>query len=186
MARLILSINVTLDGCCHHMQAIADDEHHQYVTELLSGVEALLFGRITYELFESYWPAVAQSGSGKPHEVAFARVLDSKPKYVASRSQRALAWKEAVLLSGNLAEEVRHLKHMLAGDLLIFGSPGLARTLAELSLIDEYQFVIQPMLTGQGPTLFEGLGSRLDLRHQETRIFRSGILLSRYHPHAVA
>lgn len=180
MARIILSINVTLDGCHDHTRVIADDEHHSYVTALLDGASALLLGRNTYDLFESHWPAVAEHGTGSPDVVTFARVLDAKPRYVVTSRHLATSWAGTVAIPGDLDQEISALRRGLPGYLLIFGSPRLARCLAELDLIDEYHLAVQPIVAGHGPRLFEGLGDQLRLAHVETRILRSGVALGRY------
>lgn len=182
MARLVYSINTTLDGCCDHSQAVADDEHHDYALTLLSGATALILGRNTYELFESYWPVVAQSESGPRSVLAFARELNSKTKYVASRQRTTSEWGGTVFLSGELSRQIKALKQREGGDLVVFGSPGLGRTLAELNEIDEYHFVIQPMIAGRGPKIFEGITKRLELVHLDTKVFRSGVQLIRWVP----
>lgn len=182
MARLVYSINVTLDGCCDHTQAVVDDEHHDYAFTLLSGAAALLLGRNTYELFESHWPRVARSGSGPPSVVALARELESKTKYVASRERTASEWAHSVFLSGDLSREIRSLKQRERGDLVLFGSPGLAQTLAEMNEIDEYHFVMQPIIAGRGPRIFDGITKKFELVHLDTKVFSSGVQLMRWVP----
>ncbi len=182
MARVILSINVTLDGCFDHTEVIADDELHRYATDLLDDSDGVLFGRVTYELFERYWPAVSRTGSGAAAEVAFARTLNNKRKYVVSRTLDRVQWENSFLIKGDLAREVANLKDETSSDLVVFGSPGLASALARLFLIDEYQFLVQPILAGRGPTLFQGLGGRLHLKLVGTRRFNSGVVLHRYAP----
>lgn len=180
MANLILSITLTLDGCCDHTLAIADGDHHEYAMELVEGATALLFGRNTYDLFESHWPAVAEKGSGSRAEVDFARALEGKPKYVLSRRGKELSWGGSTLLDGELAEVIDELKQATRGNLVMFGSPGLARELTELDAIDEFHFLVQPMVAGNGPTFMEGISRRVELAHLGTRWFRSGVLLNRY------
>ena len=182
MARLILSINVTFDGNVDHRNTVADSEHHEYALTLLRGATGLILGRHTYELFERHWPEVARTGSGTPNEVAFARELDSRTRYVASRHRTTATWPGTVILSGDLSKEIRSLKQRESGYLVIFGSPGLAYALAELNEIDEYHLVVQPIIAGQGPTLFSGLSRRLELAHVETRTFRSGAVLNCFWP----
>ncbi len=182
MARLVYSINVTLDGCCDHSQAVADDEHHDYALTLLSGATALILGRNTFELFESYWPDAAKSQSGSPSVIALARELNSKTKYIASRQRTTSEWAGSVFPPGDMSHEIRTLKQQEDGELVIFGSPGLARTLIELNEIDEFHFVIQPMIAGRGPRLFDGITKKLDLVHLSTDVFESGVQLTRWAP----
>lgn len=182
VGRLVYSINITLDGSCDHTQSIADDEHHEYALQLLKGAAALLLGRNTFELFEGHWPHVARSDSGPPSVRAFARELDSKTKYVVSRQRTASEWAGTVFLSGDLTQEISSLKRRESGDLVLFGSPGLARTLAELNEIDEYHFLIQPVFAGRGPRMFDGIAQKLELVHRGSQVFRSGVHLTRWVP----
>jgi len=179
---LILSINVTLDGCCHHTEVIAGDELHRYAANLIEDSDGVLFGRVTYKLFESYWPSVASSGSGTKTEVDFARKLNSKSKYVVSSTLGKLEWRNSFLIKGELAYEVTKLKHEKGKPLVMFGSPGLASALARLGLIDEYHFLVQPIIAGRGPTLFQGIGQRLNLKMIGTQSFGSGVTMLRYTP----
>ena len=182
MKRLILSINVTLDGCCDHTEVIADDELHRYAANLIEDSDGVLFGRVTYQLFEIYWPSVASSGSGTSTEVDFARKLDSKRKYVVSSTLGKLEWRNSSLIKGELAYEVTKLKQGNGKALVMFGSPGLASALARLGLIDEYHFLVQPIIAGRGPTLFQGTGQRFDLKMIGTQSFGSGVALLCYTP----
>lgn len=180
MARLVYSINVTLDGCADHSQAVVDDEHHEYALTLLRGATALLLGRNTFELFENHWPHVAESGSGSGPVAALARELSSKTKYVVSRQRTASKWAGSVFLSGDIGREIRTLKQRERGDLVLFGSPALSRALAELGEIDEFHFLIQPLIAGRGPRLFDGMANKLELTHLRTTAFTSGVQLARY------
>jgi dihydrofolate reductase len=177
MGHVTLQMNVTLDGCCDHTQVIADEELHSYATELLDQADAALFGRLTYQLMEGAWPAVASSGAGPEAIVDFARKLDRKPKYVVSRTLAQLSWQNAFLLRG--PEDVARLKAE-GKRLLVTGGPGLGSTLAALGLVDEYHLLIQPIVAGHGPRLLEGIHSRLDLKLAGTRTFGSGVVLLRY------
>lgn len=109
MGRVILQMNVTLDGCCDHTQVIADEELHQYAVEMMDQSDGLLFGRVTYQLMERSWPAIASSGVGPQAIVEFARKIDRKPKYVVSRTLDHLSWQNSFLLKGPVAEEVAQL-----------------------------------------------------------------------------
>lgn len=180
MARLVYSINVTLDGCCDHTQVIADDQHHDYALNLLSGATALIVGRNTFELFESYWPHVAKGDAGSSPVTAFARELDSKRKYVVSRQRTSSEWDNTVFLSGDLSQEIRSLKQQERGNLVLFGSPGLAQALVEINEIDEYHFVVQPMIAGRGPRIFDGMINKPELTHIDTTVFGSGVQLTRW------
>lgn len=181
MGRVILSMNVTLDGCCDHTQVIADEELHQYATDLLDQSDAALFGRVTYQLMERSWPAVASSGSGPQAIVNFARKLDRKPKYVVSRTLDQVSWQNSFLLKGPVAEDVAQLTAE-GKTLIVTGGPGLGSTLAQLGLVDEYHLAVQPIVAGRGPQLLGGIRARLNLKLAETRTFGSGVVLLRYTP----
>ncbi len=177
-----MSLNVTLDGCCDHNEAIPDEELHVYASNLLDEVDALLFGRVTYLMFEEAWPPIAASGAESPATVEFARKLQAKRKYVFSHTLPGVTWENAVLLRGDLGEEVRRLKAEDGRALATAASPTLTTALARLDLIDEYRLVVQPIVAGHGPWLLEGLGRRLALRRVESRPFQSGAVLVRYIP----
>lgn len=179
MGRVIVQMNVTLDGCCDHTRVIADDELHQWATDLLDQADAALFGRLTYQLMEGAWPAIARSGDAPPDMVDFARKLDRKPKYVVSRKLEQVTWQNTVLLRA--PEEVARLKAK-GQTLLVTGGPGLGSALAELGLVDEYHFAVQPIVAGHGPRLLGGVGMPLNLRLAGSRTFASGVVVLRYTP----
>lgn len=181
MGRLILQMNVTLDGCCDHTQVIADEELHRYSMDMMDQSDGLLFGRKIYQLMESAWPAIGSSGVGPEFLVDFARKLDQKPKYVVSQTLDHLSWQNSFLLKGSVSEEVPQL--MAEGkSLLVNGGPGLGSTLAQLGLVDEYHFLVQPIIAGRGPQLLGGIRDRLNLKLTGTTPFGSGVVLLRYTP----
>lgn len=181
MGRLILQMNVTLDGCCDHRQAIADEELHQYSEDLMDRTDGGLFGRETYQLMESAWPTIASSGKGPPFLVDFARKLDQKPKYVFSRTLDHVSWHNSFLLKGPVSEEVPKL--LAEGKtLLVNGGPGLGSALAQLGLVDEYHFLVQPIVAGHGPRLLGGIRDRLNLKLTDTKRFDSGVMALSYTP----
>jgi dihydrofolate reductase len=181
--RLTFSINVTLDGCCDHRAVAvdADEELHQDVTDLMAASEGLLFGRVTYELMESYWPPVAKQGSGPKATLDFARKLDAMPKYVLSKTRQKFDWNNTFLMDGDLASVVATLKDKHPVGLLV-GGTRLATSLAQLGLIDEFRFVIHPVVAGHGPRIFEGLEPAARLRLVDSKRFKSGVTVLRYHP----
>jgi dihydrofolate reductase len=181
MGRVILLMNVTLDGCCDHTQVIADEELHQYTVDLMDQSDGLLFGRKIYQLMESAWPAIASSGDGPRFMVDFARKLDRKPKYVFSRTLDYVSWQNSFLLKGPVSEEVPQLTAE-GMNLVVNGGPGLGSTLAQLGLVDEYHFLVQPIVAGRGPQLLGGVRDRLNLKLTETKPFGSGVVLLRYTP----
>lgn len=181
MGRVILMMNVTLDGCCDHTQVIADEELHQYAMDLMDQSDGLLFGRKIYQLMESSWPTIADSGVGTQFEIDFAHKISEKPKYVISRTLNHVTWQNSFLLKGPVSEEV--LRLMAEGKtLLVNGGPGLGSTLAQLGLVDEYHFLVQPIVAGCGPKLLGGISDRLNLKMTETKLFGSGVVLLRYIP----
>lgn len=177
MGRLIVQMNVTLDGCIDHTQVIADEELHEYAMNLLDQADAALFGRLTYQLMEGAWPAIAASGDGPPAIVDFARKLDQKEKYVLSRTLEQVSWQKTFLLRG--LEEVARLK--AAGkSLLVTGGPGLGSALVEHGLVDEFYFLVQPIVAGRGPRLLGGIQARQNLKLLESRTLGSGVVALRY------
>lgn len=181
MGRVILMMNVTLDGCCDHRQVIADEELHKYSEGLIDESDGLLFGREIYQLMESAWPAIARSGDGPRFMVDFARKLNQKPKYVFSQTMDDVSWQNSFLLKGPVSEEVPKLTAE-GMSLVVNGGPGLGSTLAHLGLVDEYHFLIQPIIAGHGPKLLEGVCDRLDLKLGGTTFFHSGVVAVRYTP----
>ncbi|CAI6086165.1 dihydrofolate reductase family protein [Cohnella sp. JJ-181] len=181
MGRIIMMMNVTLDGCCDHTQVIADEELHQYSADLMDQVDGGLFGREIYQLMERSWPPIASSGVGPQYLVDFARKLDRQPKYVFSRTLDHVSWQNSFLLKGPVAEEVTRLTSE-GKELLVNGGPGLGSTLAQLGLVDEYHFLVQPIVAGRGPQLLGGVRDRLNLKRAETKLFSSGVVAHRYTP----
>jgi dihydrofolate reductase len=183
MRPLRYSINVTLDGCCDHRAGSTDEELHRYWAETLARADALLFGRVTYEMMAAAWRPPATGG--RPDWMAdwmepFARTIDAAKKYVVSGTLDRVDW-NAELVRGDLGEAVRQLKRE-PGQGLFVGGVRLPRALAELGLIDEYEFVVQPRLAGHGPTLFAGLPEHIDLKLVGRREFGSGAVAMRYEP----
>jgi dihydrofolate reductase len=178
------SINVTLDGCCDHRAGIADEELHRHAVENIDQADALLFGRVTYEMMEAAWRPPARTGARpdwmEPWMEPFARTIDAKKKYVVSSTLDRVDW-NAELVRGDLGKAVLQLKQE-SGKGLFTGGVKLPLALAELGLIDEYEFVVQPMLAGHGPTLFAGLSKRIDLRLVSRLEFGSGAVAMRYEP----
>ncbi|MHC8608750.1 dihydrofolate reductase family protein [Paenarthrobacter ureafaciens] len=155
MGLLTFSMNVTLDGCIDHREGIADDETHAYFTRLLEENGAMLWGRTTYELLEAYWPAVARGEVEAPPAIRdWAVTLEGKPKYVVSATRTDFPWTNSHQLTGELQGAVQELKDRTPDGVLV-GSGKLATELDRLDLIDEYRFLLQPMITGHGPTLFQ-------------------------------
>jgi dihydrofolate reductase len=184
MRPLRYSINVTLDGCCDHRAIVPDEELHRHAAENLARADALLFGRVTYEMMEAGWRQVAQTGV-RPDWMTdwmepFARTIDAAKKYVVSSTLDRVDW-NAELIRCDLGKAVQKLKQE-SGKGLLTGGVKLPLALAELGLIDEYEFVVQPRLAGHGPTLFAGLSKHVDLKLVGRFEFGSGAMALRYEP----
>jgi dihydrofolate reductase len=180
MRPLRYSINVTLDGCCDHREMFADEDLHRHAAENLDQADALLFGRVTYEMMEAAWRPPARTGARPDWMEPFARTIDVAKKYVVSSTLDRVDW-NAELVRGDLGKAVQQLKQE-SGKGLFTGGVTLPMALAELGLIDEYEFVVHPRLAGHGPTLFAGLSKRIDLKLVSQLEFRSGAVAMRYEP----
>ena len=180
MRPLRYSINVTLDGCCDHRAGVPDEELHRHAAENVARADALLFGRVTYEMMEAAWRAPIPPGTMPDWTEPFARAIDASRKYVVSSTLAQVDW-NAELVRGDLAEAVQRLKQE-PGNGLFVGGVTLPLALTELGLIDEYEFVVQPRLAGHGPTLFAGLSKHVDLTLVSRHEFRSGAVAMRYEP----
>jgi dihydrofolate reductase len=186
MRPLRYSINVTLDGCCDHRVVIPDDELHRYWAASLERADALLFGRVTYEMMEAAWrqPATGAWPDGMDDSmVAFARTMDGAKKYVVSTTLDRIDW-NAELVQGDLGNAVQRLKQQ-PGDGLFVGGVTLPLALADLGLIDEYEFVVQPVVAGHGPRLLAGLREQVELQLVGRQEFGSGAVALRYQPSRV-
>src|SRR5262245_45171337 len=162
MRPLRYSINLTLDGCCDHRGITPDEELHRHAVENLNRADALLFGRVTYEMMEAAFRPPIRAGARPAWMEAFARTIDAAKKYVVSNTLTRVDW-NAELVRGDLGKAVSQLKRE-PGKGLFVGGVKLPLALAELGLIDEYEFVVHPKLAGHGPTLFAGLSKPIDLR----------------------
>ncbi len=179
MGLLTFGLNVTLDGCIDHTQGIADDELHDYWTQLMDAAGAMLWGRVTYELMESAWPAVARDGSAPRAMLEWARKLEAKRKYVVSSSRHEFPWNNSFRIEGDLREAVRLLKERTPQGVLL-GGPTLSAALERLGLIDEYRFVLHPIIAGHGPTLFQGLEPLRQIDLVSMKPLKSGALALHY------
>ena len=180
MRPLRYSINVTLDGCCDHRAIVPDEELHRHAVDNLNRADALLFGRVTYEMMEAAFRPVAGTEVRPEWMEPFARTIAAAKKYVGSGTLDRVDW-NAELLRGDLGKAVQQLKWEPGKGLLV-GGVKLPQALAELGLIDEYEFVVQPRLAGHGPTLFAGLSKPVDLRLVSRLEYASGAVAMRYEP----
>jgi dihydrofolate reductase len=184
MRPLRYSINVTLDGCCDHREGVVDEDLHRHAAENIGQADALLFGRVTYEMMEAAWRQPVQPGP-RPDWMEdwmepFARTIDAAKKYVVSSTLEQVDW-NAELVRGDLGKAVQELKREPGKGLLV-GGVRLPMALAELGLIDEYELVVHPRLAGHGPTLFAGLSKPVDLKLVDRLEFGSGAVAMRYEP----
>ncbi|MGH2361355.1 MAG: dihydrofolate reductase family protein [bacterium] len=184
MRPLRYSINVTLDGCCDHRAMLPDEDLHRHAVENIDQADALLFGRVTYEMMEAAWRPPARTGA-RPDWMEdwmepFARTIDAARKYVVSSTLDRVDW-NAELVRGDLGKAVQQLKRE-SGKGLFMGGVKLPQALAELGLIDEYEFIVHPRLAGHGPTLFAGLSKLVDLKLVSRLEFGSGAVAMRYVP----
>lgn len=181
MGLLTFSINVTVDGCVDHREGIADDETHAFFTSLMDESGAILWGRVTYEMMESYWPAVARGEVQAPPAVRkWAVKLDVMPKYVVSTKRNTFSWTNSHHIAGNLRTSVQRLKEVTPAGVLL-GSGKLATELDRLDLIDEYNFLVHPRIAGHGPTLYQsGLPSTRRLELISSKPFRNGAVAMHY------
>lgn len=184
MRKLIAAINMTLDGFCDHTAMFADDEIHQHYNNLLRSADTLLYGRITYQLMESYWPSVVKNPTGNQPIDEFAILIDHIPKIVFSRTLKTVGWKNTTLKKEVIKEEILALKQSRNGGSknILVGSPSMIVTLARLDLIDEYQLGVQPIILGIGLPLFKNIRDRIDLKLLKTKTFACGALMLYYEP----
>ena len=178
MRPLRYSINVTLDGCCDHRAIVPDEDLHRHATNILAQADALLFGRVIYQMMESAWRPPAPAGARPEWMEPFARTINAAKKYVVSSTLDQVDW-NAELVRGDLGAAVDQLKQQPGTGLYVAGVK-LPLALAEMGLIDEYEFIVQPRVAGHGPTLFAGLSKPLDLQLVSRVEFPSGAVAMRY------
>ena len=185
MRKVVFAINTTADGFCSHTDGIPDEELHEYFTGVLRNASVILSGRITYQLMVPYWPDVARNQSETGATMEFARVYDSLEKVVFSTTLTHVEDKNTRIVRGNVAEEVLALKQQSGKDICV-GSLSIASQLSVRGLIDEYHFVVHPVVAGKGPRLFDTVKPqdtlRLDLLGSKT--FHSGVVALQYRKHA--
>ncbi len=181
MGILTFSINITLDGCVDHAEGVADDETHAFFTDLMNDAGAMLWGRVTYEMMESYWPAVARGEVNAPPAMReWAVRLEAKPKFVVSSTRNAFPWTNSHHIAGDMQAQVQKLKDATPGGVLL-GSGKLATELDRLDLIDEYRLLVHPRIVGHGPKLYEsGLPSTRRLQLLSVKPLRNGAVAMHY------
>jgi dihydrofolate reductase len=181
MRKLIFAINTTLDGCCDHTKQVADDETHRYFTHLMQEVDLLVFGRKTYQLMVPFWPEVARNQSMSEASNEFARTFVSIKKLVFSRSLDSVKDSDTRIVGTDLRDEILRVKQERGKDILV-GGVDIPSQLIKLGLVDEYRFVVGPIVVGEGRRLLEGvnLPERQPLTLVDSKIFASGCVALRY------
>ena len=179
MRKLIATMNMTLDGFCDHTAMMADDEIHDHYTTLLNSAGLLLYGRTTYQLMESYWPAVVKTPTGNRATDEFAAAIDNASKMVFSRTLQRVDWRNTTLKNELRQEEILELKQQPGRDLLV-GSPSLIVALARLNLVNEFQLSVQPTVVGAGLPLFKNITERINLKLLKTKTFGCGAITLYY------
>jgi dihydrofolate reductase len=179
MRKLVLSINVSLDGFADHTVAIADDELHDYYRKELEHTSIALFGRVTYQLMERYWPYAHEDPAATKADRAFAERFNAIPKIVFSKTIQRAEWNNTSLNNGDMVEEVRRLKAQ-PGKPLSIGGISAAQALMRHGLIDEYFLAVHPIVVTSGRRLFENIGERQNLELIDTSTFRSGVVVLHY------
>ena len=184
MKKLIAAINMTLDGFCDHTAMSADDEIHQHYNELLRNADTLIYGRITYQLMESYWPSVVRNPTGNKPTDEFAVLIDNILKIVFSHTLKKVDWKNTKLKKEIIREQVLELKQSRDGGRknILVGSPSLIVALTQLELIDEYQLCVHPIVLGSGLPLFKNIKDRISFKLLQTKTFHCGAVALYYEP----
>jgi dihydrofolate reductase len=172
MRRLVMHMNVSIDGCADHTVALADDELHVFAADLLDNVDISLFGRVTYQLMESYWQATRSV-------IEFADKFNAMPKIVFSRTLEKAEWNNTRLVRDDAVKEVIRLKQQ-PGKSLSIGGISISREFMRRGLIDEYWLLVHPVIWGKGRRLFDGLDKRIEVKLVDTRTFKSGVIVLHY------
>jgi dihydrofolate reductase len=181
MRKVVLLINTTLDGFAAGSKGdldwtIVDEDMWEYVTALFNVADTTLFGRVTYQGFESYWPTVPANPNSTKETVAFAHWIDKVQKVVFSKTLEHVTWNNTYLVKDNIAEEVSSLRAQAGKDIMVMGSPGLVHTLIELGLIDELRVNVNPVLLGSGIPFLNDMKTRTNLDLLTAKTFQSGVV----------
>ena len=172
---------MTIDGFCDHTAGIADDEIHQHYSEVLRNADTIIWGRITYQLMESFWPSVVKEPTGDNAIDEFAVLIDDIPKIVYSRTLEHVDWKNTTLKHELVKEDLLGLKQQ-AGKHILVGSPSMIVAFTQLGLVDEYQLCVHPVILGKGLPLFKNINESMSLKLLRTKTFDSGVVLHCYAP----
>ncbi|MDG0791156.1 dihydrofolate reductase family protein [Cohnella ginsengisoli] len=185
MRKLVLFMHVSLDGYASDSNEALNwipynEEFEKYAEEVVAEVGSPVYGRTTYEMMESYWPTVLEDPDASVHDTEHAKWVQDVKKIVISSSMDKAEWNNTMLIKDNIAEEIMALKEQHGKDLVIFGSPGAAKTLLELGLIDEFLLTICPVILGSGKSAFDGGIEKIKLKLLSSRTFKSGVIATRY------
>lgn len=181
MRKLIAAINMTLDGYCDHTAISPDDEIHAHYNDVLRNAGLLIYGRITYQMMESYWPLIVKNPTGNIPTDEFSVIIDDIPKIVYSRTMKTVNWNNSALKNEVVAEEILDLKQQSGKNILV-GSPSMIVKLSQLQLIDEYQIAIHPVVLGSGLPLFKNIGDKISFTLTRIKTFTSGAVIHYYKP----
>jgi dihydrofolate reductase len=187
MRKVILSNSVTLDGFFEGPNKeldwhIVDEEINKYANDLLNNVDALLFGRVTYQLMADYWPAAATNPSTSKSDLEIADKMNNLPKIVFSKTLQEVKWNNSRLVKENLAEEISKMKQQPGKDMVIFGIGSIVSSFMQHGLIDEYRIIVNPVVLGNGKPLFKEINDKQNLKLLKTRAFSSGVVILYYEP----
>ena len=185
MRKLVLFMHVSLDGFAatpnHELNFLTyDQEMQQYADEVVKTVGSPVYGRTTYQLMEGYWPTVLKKPDADKRALEHARWVENIPKVVFSRTLTEASWNNTRLIKDNVVEEVNKLKQEPGNDLVIFGSPGLATSLMELGLIDEYRLTVNPIILGRGISMFTHNTTKSTLKLLDSKTLKSGVVMLHY------
>jgi dihydrofolate reductase len=181
MRKVVAAINMTLDGFCDHTAGVPDAQLHDHYADLIRDADAILYGRITYELMQ-FWRPLAANPSGEKSMDDFAVVMNNIPKIVFSNTLKSTDWDTATLATQPIEEVLAALKQQPGRDILI-GSRSLIIQLMNRNLIDEYQFCVHPVVIGKGLPLFDRVNDHTLLKLLKTKSFESGAIIL-YYKHA--
>ncbi|HQW00863.1 MAG TPA: dihydrofolate reductase family protein [Gammaproteobacteria bacterium] len=181
MRKLIAGLNMTLDGYCDHTAGIADEEIHEHYNDVLRNAGTLIYGRITYQLMESYWPTIVKDPTGNKPMDDFAVLIDDISKIVYSQTLNDVSWKNSTLKKEITREDILVLKQQPGKNILV-GSPSLIVALSNLGVVDEYQIGVQPIILGSGLPLFKNIRERIDLNLLHSKTFKCGAMMLYYAP----
>jgi dihydrofolate reductase len=187
MRKIIVSEMISADGFFAGTDGnidwhVVDEEFNQYAIDLLNTLDTILFGRVTYEMFESYWPVAAKDPATSKSDLEIANKINNIHKIVFSKTLQKVGWNNVKLMKETIPEEIRKLKQQPGKDMVIYGSGSIVSAFAQLGLIDEYRFFVASVILGEGKSLFKGLKNKQKLKLMETRRFNNGNVLLRYKP----